>query len=914
MSTKKLSVVLPAFNEAAGLDRLLDRISASLTEAGANYEIIVVDDGSDDGTASIAAHASTRMPIHLIRHSVNMGYGAAMRTGMLAASRRAEFVLTMDADDSHDPALIPSMLDRLEDGYDIVIASRFQPGGREVGVPFHRKLLSHGASRVFKIAVPIAGVRDYTCGYRALRTHVVRRMVAEYGEDHFIEHLGFTCGLELLLKASRNGARIGEVPLVLRYDRKRSASKMQILPTVRTYVGMLLAQGRPGETQNVAAAGLTIARATRSPRAVRRATMLASAAADVTAIAASFFISFIVYVHSINTGILSRSLPEPGGYVLLTGLFAAVCLAMFWQVGAFREQATVMSLRHLQTVTRGLTVAAAVFFAILFFTNWPNPSRVVIVGGIGVSYLLVLLERRLLSDYLKKRRRGRGEGRRVLILGSGATGQLLMKKIMQASQFGAHVVGFLDDEAREGSQVTCRLSQIEESYFQAPVLGGHRDLEDLAPRLGIDELLVADLELDPGRMNRVLELCQDLGVQAGVVAHLGGDRPDQVVVEDISAIPILRPYTSPPRHIYTAVKRMLDVLSASALIVVTSPLWAIAAVLVRASGPGPVFFRQDRVGLHGRRFTIIKFRTMRHDTEPYAHSARSIDDPRITPAGRLLRIAGIDELPQLINVLRGEMSIVGPRPEMPFLVKDYTRMERRRLQVKPGITGLWQLSPDRGQEIHSNIEYDLYYIRHRGLAVDLLILGETFLFVMAAVGSLIARLVSSGRAHIRERAAVRPEVPRTLESDGRYLLLALDQRRRPDEPASWRTVVAPVSSLSARWHVKVVVAERNEPRFEDIMKDAADDGEGTTKSGNGHAPEYVSYREPHQVLELTKEAGVVVTDLPHVAGWALQHRVDLVVLERDTASWHRGGVAPRGLLEDLGTVFPLHVDGLSAAG
>ena len=912
MTMKQLCIVLPAFNEAAGLDRLLDRIDEAIGPRNIDYEIIVVDDGSTDGTDRIAGEAADRMPIHLVRHSINMGYGAAIRTGLGTAARRGRVVVTMDADDSHDPALIPAMMERLDDGYDTVIASRFQPGGREVGVPAHRRLLSHGASRLFKVVVPINGVRDYTCGYRAFRAHVVRRMVAQYGEDRFIEHSGFTCGLELLLKASRNGARIGEVPLVLRYDRKRSASKMQVLPTVRTYMRMLVGHWIPGNEQDAQAAGLAIARTTRSPRAVRRTTMLASAVADVAAIGASFWISFMIYVHSINSGVLSRSLPEPGGYMLLAGLFAAVCLTMFWHVGAFREQATVMSLRHLQTVTRGLTVAAAVFFAVLFFTNWPNPSRVVIVGGIGISYLLVLLERRLLSDYLKRRRRARGEGRRVLILGSGDTGKLLMKKIMQASQFGGHVVGFLDDAMPEGSQVSCRLSQIEESYFQAPVLGGHRDLEDLAPRLGIDELLIADLELDPGHLNHVLELCQDLGVQAGVVARIGGGRPDQVVVEDLSAIPILRPYVSPPRHVYTAVKRVFDVLAASVLIVCTAPLWAVAAILVRLGDPGPVFFRQERVGQHGRRFTIFKFRTMHQDTDPQARSASSLSDPRITKAGRLLRIAGIDELPQLINVLRGEMSIVGPRPEMPFIASAYSRLERRRLQVKPGITGLWQLSPDRGQEIHSNIEYDLYYIRHRGLAVDQLILGETFLFVVAALLNSIARFFKSSRAYVEDTMR-RTVATSSLNPDGRYLLLALDQRRRPDEPVSWARVVPPVSSLSARWSVKMVVAERNETRFDDIMRKANGDPV-VTRKGKGHTPEYVSYREPHQILELTKAASLVVTDLPHVAGWAMQNRVGLVVVEQDTASWHSGRGTPRRLLEDLGTVFPLHAAGLGAIG
>jgi hypothetical protein len=133
------------------------------------------------------------------------------------------------------------------------------------------------------------------------------------------------------------------------------------------------------------------------------------------------------------------------------------------------------------------------------------------------------------------------------------------------------------------------------------------------------------------------------------------------------------------------------------------------------------------------RFRIFKFRTMRTDANPYDHSPVGDIDPRITRVGRVLRVGGIDELPQLINVLRGDMSMVGPRPEMPFIVDTYTELQKQRLAAKPGITGLWQLGADRHSEIHENIEYDLYYINHQSLLLDGLILVETAFFTSGVV-------------------------------------------------------------------------------------------------------------------------------------------------------------------------------------
>jgi lipopolysaccharide/colanic/teichoic acid biosynthesis glycosyltransferase len=187
------------------------------------------------------------------------------------------------------------------------------------------------------------------------------------------------------------------------------------------------------------------------------------------------------------------------------------------------------------------------------------------------------------------------------------------------------------------------------------------------------------------------------------------------------------------RVLYEFGKRALDILAAATMLLLLAVLAPIIAIMVKSASPGPVLFRQQRAGRSGRQFTIYKFRTMYRDAPQYETSPGAGDDPRVTPVGRFLRHTSLDELPQLINVLLGQMSLVGPRPEMPFIVEQYTSIQRQRLSVKPGITGLWQISPTRAFPIHENMEYDLYYVRHRSLFMDVAILLHTLLFAARGV-------------------------------------------------------------------------------------------------------------------------------------------------------------------------------------
>ena len=236
-------LVLPAYNEAQNLGPLLDRVRSAWS-GRFPFRVLVVDDGSRDQTVAVAQAAGRQIPVDVVRHERNRGLAAAIRTGLREASRRAaddDVIVTMDADNSHPPELVASMLERIRAGCDVVIASRFVRGGREEGVPWRRRLLSRAAGLVFRILCPIRGVRDYTTGFRAYRAALLKELWRLHG-DRLVESTAFSVMTEVLLKARALHPRIAEVPLVLRYDFKSGPSKMRLGATIRDYARLLRRQ------------------------------------------------------------------------------------------------------------------------------------------------------------------------------------------------------------------------------------------------------------------------------------------------------------------------------------------------------------------------------------------------------------------------------------------------------------------------------------------------------------------------------------------------------------------------------------------------------------------------------------------------------------------------------------------------
>lgn len=237
----RICVILPAYNEEQNLEQLLKRIREALEPLDYLYEVVVVNDGSRDKTADIAKTMSESMPIQLENHKVNQGLGATLRTGFLAALKQADpndVLVSMDADNTQPPESIPAMVAMIQKGYDIVVASRFQPGSKVVGLSWSRRLMSTGARLVFSTVLPIPGIRDYTSGFRAYRASILQRGLVQFG-DRFFSETGFSSMADILLKLRKQKPVAGEIPLVLRYDQKQGASKMKVLKTIWATLGLV---------------------------------------------------------------------------------------------------------------------------------------------------------------------------------------------------------------------------------------------------------------------------------------------------------------------------------------------------------------------------------------------------------------------------------------------------------------------------------------------------------------------------------------------------------------------------------------------------------------------------------------------------------------------------------------------------
>ena len=238
----KTYVLLPAYNEAEALARLVPRISDALRKASRPFEIVVVNDGSADATSRVLASLAADHRVRELIHPHNLGYGAALRTAFLWVCQNAQpedAAATLDADNTQDPAYLPRLLNRLEDGCEAVTASYTMVGGRAYGLPFSRQLMSTVLNRLFQLVFRLEGVETYTNGFRAYRVSTLRR-VQEHYKDRLIVESGFPGGTEIFLKVVGSGGRVSEIPFELHYDQRGKASKIRLLSTIRRYLKLLL--------------------------------------------------------------------------------------------------------------------------------------------------------------------------------------------------------------------------------------------------------------------------------------------------------------------------------------------------------------------------------------------------------------------------------------------------------------------------------------------------------------------------------------------------------------------------------------------------------------------------------------------------------------------------------------------------
>jgi dolichol-phosphate mannosyltransferase len=237
----KILFALPAFNEERDLPKLLDAFAQQMAASQYRFQVVIVDDGSTDGTMSVIREWSSKMPIDVVQHARNSGLGETIQDALYRATQLADdddIVVTMDADNTHSPALIPAMVNAIANGSDVVIASRYRRGSKVVGLSFMRHLMSVGARLLFQVAFPMKGVRDYTCGFRAYRASLLQQAFARYGRT-LVQERGFAAMAEILLRLRAVHPVFSEVPMVLRYDLKSGDSKMRVGATVMKTLRMM---------------------------------------------------------------------------------------------------------------------------------------------------------------------------------------------------------------------------------------------------------------------------------------------------------------------------------------------------------------------------------------------------------------------------------------------------------------------------------------------------------------------------------------------------------------------------------------------------------------------------------------------------------------------------------------------------
>jgi exopolysaccharide biosynthesis polyprenyl glycosylphosphotransferase len=458
----------------------------------------------------------------------------------------------------------------------------------------------------------------------------------------------------------------------------------------------------------------------------RRVITACEALADLLTISLAVMTGYMAYYYFA----LGKQIYYPPQAVLgLSFAFGLVLILMLDRVGAYRRGNSLLRVRETEQILRVSVQAFLLALGVSFFTGILF-SRWLLVLCLTLVPLSLFAQKTLMY-LLVHTLHSRGYGiERVLIYGSGVTGRRVFSVLTRSPKLGLEPVAFVDDDPAKAGSTIFEMGYERRRSAQV-ILGPIR--KEMIPQYGIDLVIVAIPSIGRDAFLRTVDEAFTANARVSFVpSHFLPSEP-MIDYQDIDGVLLASFDKSTRRVAYEFAKRVCDFLGSVVIMALGTPLFLLLALLVKIDSRGPVLFRQERVGQDGKHFNMFKFRTMHAAAAPYDFSPRVSSDPRITRVGKFLRRTSLDEVPQILNVLQGSMSLVGPRPEMPFIVDQYNETHRQRLQVKPGLTGLWQLSGDRAFLIHENVEYDLYYIRHRNLFMDLAILLHTTIFAMRGV-------------------------------------------------------------------------------------------------------------------------------------------------------------------------------------
>ena len=403
------------------------------------------------------------------------------------------------------------------------------------------------------------------------------------------------------------------------------------------------------------------------------------------------------------------------GYLILYGIYN-----LYSSKRSSRIRVEVAGIFKANTVGIGL-VMISFFMLSTSVDGVVDFSRTLILLFYVINMILTFLYRMLVRKFLYFIRRKGNNLKHVILVGYSRAAEAYLDRIASNPQWGYVVHGILDDHVPRGTL-----------YRGGKVLGSLGNLEYILPENKMDEIAITLSLEDYDSLEHIVDLCERAGVHTKFIPDYGSLFPSRPYTEDLMGLPVINIRYVPLSNTWNALmKRLVDIFGSIFCIILFSPVMLFAAVGTRVTSKGPIIYRQTRIGLHSKPFTMYKFRTMRvQSAEEEKKGWTTKNDPRVTPIGRILRKTSIDEMPQFFNVLKGDMSLIGPRPERPLWVEKFKEEIPRYMikhQVRPGLTGWAQVNGYRGDtSIRKRIEYDLYYIENWTMGFDMKILFLTF--------------------------------------------------------------------------------------------------------------------------------------------------------------------------------------------
>jgi exopolysaccharide biosynthesis polyprenyl glycosylphosphotransferase len=409
--------------------------------------------------------------------------------------------------------------------------------------------------------------------------------------------------------------------------------------------------------------------------------------------------------------------PYINGLPILVTAWILTCVYF----GIYRRELSFSGVKELSLISKAVLMGMLIAMALAFlFKEFSFGRSIIIASGI-INFVFLTLSHYLfyrIDTYLI--RRG-FELKKVIIIGKGELAKKVKDEI-EDKPSGYEVIGFIDDSG-DG-----------QNPHKLNMIGGIDELDEIIEDNGAGEIFIASERPLTEELNIVVR--QRLpGVQFKLISSSLVEFSSRISTEKIKDVPLVDLSESEQKRVYEALKRSFDLMFSAIGIILCLPLFLIVALLIKLEAVGPAIFVQRRAGKGGKPFLMYKFRTMYKNVKRYETAPNDLNDARVTKVGRVLRRLSIDELPQLFNVFLGQMSFVGPRPEMLFVVKRYEPWQAVRLSVRPGITGLWQVTGRKELPLEKNLEYDFYYIKHRSMFLDLAILLKTIPAVLSRRGA-----------------------------------------------------------------------------------------------------------------------------------------------------------------------------------